>query len=101
VNDTDTTKGLIVAAVLLTTVTAFIRNAHHGRVEFRTFLASGILGSFLFGIGMVSEKLARNFAVLVILVALLQNGPDAFAFTADKTNLAKPGKGTKGTVRPQ
>lgn len=85
----DATKGIIILAVVLTTTTAYIRHVRQGTVEFRTFLAGGFLGAFLFGIAVVSERLARNLAVLVIMVALLQNGPAAFDFAATQANPKK------------
>lgn len=85
------TKGLIIACVVLTAATTFVRDAEQGSVEFRPFLGAAFMGIFLSLIGMANDKLARNFAMLIILGVLLKDGGHVFTFAAS-TQQDKKGK---------
>lgn len=68
------TGGIIVASVVITAGTTFVAQASKGEWHFQSYLAASFVGIILSGMAMVNEQLARNFALLVILVALLRNG---------------------------
>lgn len=85
------TKGLVIAAVVITVATTFVRNAEKGEVEFRPFLGAAFMGIFLSLIGMANDRLARNFAMLIILGVLVKDGGHVFTFAAS-TQTSKKGK---------
>lgn len=76
------TKGLVIACVVLTAATTFIREAETGDVQFRPFLGAAFMGIFLSLIGMANDRLARNFAILIILGVLVKDGGHVFTFAA-------------------
>lgn len=86
----DDTKGLILATVVVTAATTFIRQASGTKtVTFRSYLGASLMGIFLTGIGMVNARLARNFCILIMFSVLLKNG-DALGKFASKTAKPKP-----------
>jgi len=90
----DDTKGLILATVFVTAVAAFIKQVSGNQpATFRTYLGASLMGIFLTGIGMVNARLARNFAILIILSVLLKNGGALFTFTSQATAKPKQQKG--------
>ena len=87
----DSTKGLILATVVVTAVTTFIRQVSGSKpATFRAYLGASLMGIFLTGIGMVNARLARNFCILIIFSVLLKNGDALGKFTVQST---KPKKG--------
>lgn len=72
--------GLIVASVVITAGTTFIAQAATGKWHFQSYLAASFVGIMLSGMAMVNDQLARNFAILVILVALLRNGQQTMKY---------------------
>lgn len=76
----ETSQGLIVAAVVVTAGTTFVAQTSKGHLYFRSYLAAGFVGIFLSAIALMSDQLARNFAILVIVVALLRNGNQTLAY---------------------
>jgi len=87
----DNTKGLVIAAVVITAATTFIREAEEGTVDFRPYLGAAMMGIFLSLIGLANDRLARNFAILIILGVLLKDGGHVFSFAAG-TQDTKKGK---------
>jgi hypothetical protein len=78
-------QGIIVTAVVVTAGTTFVAQASKGKIEFRSYLAAGFVGIFLSAMSLVNEQLARNFAILVILVALLRNGTQTLNYLGVQT----------------
>lgn len=79
------TNGIIVASVVITAGTTFVAQAATGHWHFQSYLAASFVGILLSGMAMVNEQLARNFAILVILVALLRNGKQTLSYLGLKT----------------
>jgi hypothetical protein len=69
--DTDT---LIVVAVTALAATTFIAQVHGHDVQLHSYVSAFVVGVFLSIMALVSDQLARGFAILVILVAVLKNG---------------------------
>lgn len=76
----DDTSGIIVAAVVVTAGTTFIAQASNGNIKFRSYLAASFVGIFLSAIAMINDQLAKNFAILVLVVALLRNGTKTLSY---------------------
>lgn len=76
----DQTKGLILATVIITAATTFVRQISTNTVQFRSYLGASFMGIFLTGIGMVNVKLARNFCVLIIFGVLLRDRGHIFTW---------------------
>lgn len=77
----DDTRGLILATVLLASAVSFVNQASGRKpVSYRSYLGASFMGIFLVIIGMVDEKLARNFAILIILSILLRDKGNLFLF---------------------
>jgi len=80
------TQALIVSCVAITASTTFVREVKQGTgVEFRPYLGAAFMGIFLSLVGMASDQLARNFAILIILGVLLKDGGDVFTFASSVT----------------
>jgi len=91
------TKGLILATVFITAVSAFVKQVSGNESPtFRTYLGASFMGIFLTGIGMVNARLARNFAILIIFSVLLKNGGALFTFASQSTKQPKQAKQAKG-----
>jgi hypothetical protein len=83
------TQGLIVASVVVTAGTTFVAQSKSGNIQFRSYLAASFVGIILSGMAMVNEQLARNFALLVMVVALLRNGAATTSFISQSTSKVK------------
>lgn len=89
----DDTSGLIVAAVVVTAGTTFVAQAASGKLQFHSYLAAAFVGIFLAAIAMVNDQLGKNFAILVLVVALLRNGSKTLSY------LGMGGSTTNNTTR--
>lgn len=92
-------SGMIVAAVVVTAGTTFVAQVTHGSFVFRSYLAASFLGIMLAFLAMINEQLARNFALLVILVALVRNGDKTFSFFSRSSAPQQAGTEPKNPVR--
>lgn len=54
----------------------------------RPVIAGAIAGTFLFGIALVNSKVAKDFAILFALAALLRNGNGLFSIVTKLTGPA-------------
>lgn len=81
-------QGIIIAAVVVTAGTTFIAQAANGKIQFRSYIAASFVGIFLSAIAMLNDQLARNFAILVIVVALLRNGSQTFDYLSGSSKTA-------------
>ena len=77
------TKGWVIAAVVVLIATTSIKGVHTGKWEFSSVLGAAGVGVALFGMGMIHEELAKLFAILIIVTALLVNGLPAFTGMAN------------------
>lgn len=78
-------QGIILASVVITAGTTFVAQAATGHWHFQSYLAASFVGILLSGLAMINDQLARNFAILVILVALLRNGTQTLNYLGVKT----------------
>lgn len=79
------TTALVGTSVVVLATTTFISNVRKGQVEFHTFVSAAFVGVFLGFIALLSDQVARAFAMLIIAVALVRNGNAVFGTLGGKT----------------
>jgi hypothetical protein len=80
------TNVVILSSVTLTAATTLLKELEQGKMEFRPFLSASVMGIMLTGMAMVNDRLARNFAILIVMVVLLKDGGHVFTFAQSATS---------------
>lgn len=79
------TSAVIMTSVAITTGTTLVAEQQDSNLSFKPIVGGWILGLILFVVATFAEDLARMFAILIMVTALLVNGSRVFGLISKVT----------------